>query len=877
MTKEEEAKQKRRAKEDIRDFLNKARRDAKGKDVKFTDVAVAMKQDLSNYSWIKNMHLGKDGDLIELIEETDLKAMAHEFEIEVANFMEDIGFDPVRGTDRDEEVWLDAKENGKVKKRAIQIDAMGLFDNMLFVVDAKLTKNPKGVYLGTPKALTNEIKDHAGSGAGTRLKKLKKEIDAVRDGNATTKENENILRQYADIPAKDLKYYGVMALHKGIRPNKQQKDLLYDYEDNPAGKIYNWDHAFIKYYQELSDNIDGKSTSDKYAMYDMLGEMGFSDKGEVEIAYCLEAEMTMRDPKKIRKVKTYQFVMDPKKLMKIATVARRHRPGEQFYQRELKPGRLEDIAEDLQDRQVIPNNIIVGMNRKVAKLAKFVPLKLEYTSKSTSEQNSDLKRLKDEVKKSTIPIRLGTLTFPRKYRSLWIIDGQHRLYGVIKTYKNGKSILKRPVKMAIVVFAGMEEDTMAEMFLTINDKQESIRAELKYDLYAEYLKEKPEGVVSRIVKALNGKKGKKEVFKTGLDSVLKGRIFYPSYLQDEDENPANLPGKAPPRIGINPIYDAIKRSRLTEDVILNKNKAKNISALPNPLFRSSASNKTKVKYVAQLIATWYNVLDEVYTPAFSLKDKNKNPTESPHKGMIFQQQVCQLWIHFLRQIVIHEDTTPSKTNLRRYAKALGPFMKKCIASPAKAKGYQDAAAHYSQADDVRIEMAHTVRTNPDDKLRVATFGDKTNLLDPEEKSWATLERLYGRYIQAYHKDDWKKKLSNKRQYFIENTAKKEKKREYNCLEMVDVEIILDCEIKKTNTKNLQKMARNFAGKTTNFESSRPSSLEADLASDVRQMAQQFYDWRDKGRVWKPGPSMMNETRIDNHTTALTQILGATGN
>ena len=109
------------------------------------------------------------------------------------------------------------------------------------------------------------------------------------------------------------------------------------------------------------------------------------------------------------------------------------------------------------------------------------------------------------------------------------------------------------------------------------------------------------------------------------------------------------------------------------------------------------------------------------------------------------------------------------------------------------------------------------------------------------------------------------------------SVSKEKKREYNCLEMVDAEIILDCEIKKTNTKNLQKMARNFAGKTTNFESSRPSSLEADLASDVRQMAQQFYDWRDKGKVWKPGPSTMNETRIDNHTTALTQILGATGN
>ena len=54
MTKEEEDRQKRRSKEDIRYVLKKIRKKAKNEVVKFTDVAVAMKADLGKYQWIKN-------------------------------------------------------------------------------------------------------------------------------------------------------------------------------------------------------------------------------------------------------------------------------------------------------------------------------------------------------------------------------------------------------------------------------------------------------------------------------------------------------------------------------------------------------------------------------------------------------------------------------------------------------------------------------------------------------------------------------------------------------------------------------------------------------------------------------------------------------
>ena len=846
MTKEEEDRQKRRSKEDIRYVLKKIRKKAKNEVVKFIDVAVEMKSDLGKYQWIKNLKLGKAGDLVALIEETDLESMALDFEIEVVEFMRDVGFTDVIGTTKDDTLTFDAKEGGKVKKGGIQIDAMGLIGNRLFVVDAKVTKNSNGVYGGSPKALTNEINNHAGSGTRTRLKKLTKEIDAVRDGSPTTKENKNALEPYAAIW--DLKYYGVMALHQGIQPSPTQKKMLYDHETNQSAKIFNWDEKFLSYYGSLSDNIG------EYAKYDMLGEMGFSDEGEEEIAFCLEAEIEIKEHGKIRKVKTYQFVMDPKKLLKIATVARRHRPGEQFYQRQIDGGRLEDIAEFLEEGKPIPNNVIIGMTKKVAKEANFVPIKLEYQGRPNAEEKDGLQRLKNEVKKSTIPIRLGTLTFPRKYRSCWIIDGQHRLYGIIKTDRSDKPILKRNVKMAIVVFAGIDQDTMADMFLTINDKQKKIPAELKYDLYAEYLKEEPQGVLSRIVKELN--KG---------ESVLKKRIFYPSYRQDEKETPDDVPKEE--RISISAFYDAIRRPRLTQDVIVNKNVSKKIREQNNPLFRRigkktlPAHNKTVVKSVTKLIEDWYDILANEY-PQYSLESSD------PHKGMIFQQQVCKLWVPFLREIVVEGDKTPTKPTLKRYAKALKPFMATCIANEAIARSHQNAAAHYGTASDVLREMVEKVRSNSDAKLQVPTFGDKTKLLDPENKTWAKLENKFGRYIQVYHKQEWKKKLTKSRRDFIIRTARRAKQQDYRCLEMIDMRDIL-----VEDPTNLKKLAKRFS-KTPNYETNKPSSLEEGLQLGIRSIAEEFEDTRQHNKRWKPGPSGENSKKIEHYTTALTQALGA---
>ena len=46
-----------------------------------------MKADLGKYPWITNMKLGKAGDLISLIEETDIEYQAQDFEIDVVDFM----------------------------------------------------------------------------------------------------------------------------------------------------------------------------------------------------------------------------------------------------------------------------------------------------------------------------------------------------------------------------------------------------------------------------------------------------------------------------------------------------------------------------------------------------------------------------------------------------------------------------------------------------------------------------------------------------------------------------------------------------------------------------------------------------------------------
>jgi DGQHR domain-containing protein len=82
----------------------------------------------------------------------------------------------------------------------------------------------------------------------------------------------------------------------------------------------------------------------------------------------------------------------------------------------------------------------------------------------------DLLPNKHNADKST---KFGWLYLPNKYKSAWMIDGQHRLYG----FSNipDKFLDKT---LFVLAFEKMDTQTEADLFITINHEQRSVSKSL---------------------------------------------------------------------------------------------------------------------------------------------------------------------------------------------------------------------------------------------------------------------------------------------------------------------------------------------------------------------------------------------------------------
>ena len=78
---------------------------------------------------------------------------------------------------------------------------------------------------------------------------------------------------------------------------------------------------------------------------------------------------------------------------------------------------------------------------------------------------------------------IGIVELPNKYGTLWIIDGQHRIFG------SDKSSTNKPITMTLI--QGMEQEYQANMFTTINQEASPVDPDLLWDLYGELRSLKP--------------------------------------------------------------------------------------------------------------------------------------------------------------------------------------------------------------------------------------------------------------------------------------------------------------------------------------------------------------------------------------------------
>jgi len=155
----------------------------------------------------------------------------------------------------------------------------------------------------------------------------------------------------------------------------------------------------------------------------------------------------------------YSFVTTPKDLLKVAFInhqALNHPDGTPAYQRMISASRIKSIGAYIRAGGFFPTNILVNFSEK----PRFDLL--------PNKENEDPN------------LKFGWLTLPNKYRSAWIIDGQHRLYGYSGLDEHFLS-----QSITVLAFEGMAKAKEADLFISINHKQKSVPKGLLVALLAD--------------------------------------------------------------------------------------------------------------------------------------------------------------------------------------------------------------------------------------------------------------------------------------------------------------------------------------------------------------------------------------------------------
>lgn len=181
----------------------------------------------------------------------------------------------------------------------------------------------------------------------------------------------------------------------------------------------------------------------------------------------------------------YSFVTTPDHLLKIAFVNHRALDdprGIPAYQRLVKRSRIKEIEQFIRSGGYFPTNILINFSHN-----------LEFKRISKGEEAG---------------IEYGLLSLPPKYKTAWIIDGQHRLYGFANLLQE-----EREQNIFVLAFERLPKEKEAELFVTINHEQKSVSRTLLDDLEGDlkWGSDKPSerigSICARLIKNINSEIG----------------------------------------------------------------------------------------------------------------------------------------------------------------------------------------------------------------------------------------------------------------------------------------------------------------------------------------------------------------------------------
>jgi DNA sulfur modification protein DndB len=156
----------------------------------------------------------------------------------------------------------------------------------------------------------------------------------------------------------------------------------------------------------------------------------------------------------------YSFATEPEKLLKIGYVLHRNKANINMmptYQRLIKKSRLKAVSEFIDGGGYFPNSIVISID---AKNCNFDPANTQVSSTISD---------------------VGILHLPKKYKSAYIIDGQHRLYG----YSSSEYKYKNTIP--VVAFVNLSREDQVQLFMQINENQKAVSKDLRNTLNSDLL------------------------------------------------------------------------------------------------------------------------------------------------------------------------------------------------------------------------------------------------------------------------------------------------------------------------------------------------------------------------------------------------------
>jgi len=208
----------------------------------------------------------------------------------------------------------------------------------------------------------------------------------------------------------------------------------------------------LRYFEEIAKNVGPA------ARYQFLAEF-LSD----QIIGALSDYHVPAIRTKLGGTRAYFFVVPPSRLLPVAFVNHRglrDPEGAPSYQRVLKRARLKEIGKYLDAGGFFPNCITVNFQHAP-----------RFDQMSSIEERQ---------------IAFGELYLPDRFKSVWVIDGQHRLYGFTEACDAAKHALP------VLAFEKLPRTQEAELFTTVNGKQQRVAPGLLDELVGELRWESPD-------------------------------------------------------------------------------------------------------------------------------------------------------------------------------------------------------------------------------------------------------------------------------------------------------------------------------------------------------------------------------------------------